>query len=59
MDKWLLTPAAGDDDEDEGMTKEDLFHMLAEELGYSVTATIRNPKHPNYNPNRKPKKGRQ
>jgi hypothetical protein len=36
VDTWLLCPAAGDIDEDEGLTKEEILRMLAEELGYKL-----------------------
>lgn len=35
-EKFLIYPAGGDCDEDEGMTKEELLHMLADELGYKL-----------------------
>ena len=34
--KWLLYPADGDIDEDDGMTKEQLMRLLAEELDFRV-----------------------
>jgi hypothetical protein len=36
-EKFLLLHASGDIDEDEGMTKYELFGMLADELGYAET----------------------
>jgi hypothetical protein len=35
-DKYLLYPADGDTDEDEGMTKLELLQMLAQEEGYTL-----------------------
>ena len=35
-EKFLIYPAGGDCDEDEGMTKEGLLRMLADELGYKL-----------------------
>ena len=34
---WLLYPAGGDIDEDDGLTKEQLLKELADELGYVLT----------------------
>lgn len=39
-DKYLLYPAEGDTDEDEGMTKEEIMRMLADELGYFVVKEL-------------------
>lgn len=35
--KWLLQPAHGDIDEDDGLTKTEILFMLAEELGFDLT----------------------
>lgn len=36
-EKFLLYPAAGDVDEDEGMTLKEILEMLASKLGYNLT----------------------
>lgn len=35
-EKFLLVPAEGDIDEDDGMTLQEILEMLAEELGYTL-----------------------
>jgi hypothetical protein len=35
-EKFLLYPAEGDIDEDEGLTRQEMLQMLARELGYTL-----------------------